>query len=399
MKRILPSLFFLLLMNTLSGQIRFEPGYLLTNEGERIECLIKNVEWKSNPTKFKYQLREGGETKWGDLESVREFGIGESIKYRRFTVAIDRSSDQQKHLSELREPQFKEETLFLKLLVAGSLDLYYYEEGELRRLFIHQSPVPPEQLVYKRFYTGPEKVGHNHYFRRQLLDKLKCPEIPSTKILSLEYQADDVVELLLDYERCLGTNYTDYHSQRTRPQFFLSLRPGWGQASLEVIDRATNLSRLNYPRSSSLRLGIELEMVLAVNQRRWALLFEPNFRTYRNTTQRFGEEVVVDYQSLELPIGLRHYLFLNSKAKIFVNASGAVDLPIDGIIDYQIQGADLSLSSYLNLLFGVGFDFDHRLRGELRYGTNRNVLSGYDLLLAKYRSFQLILGYTFGLRK
>ena len=41
-------------------QIRFEKGYFITNYGKRIDCFIKDIDWKNNPTKFDYKLNEEG---------------------------------------------------------------------------------------------------------------------------------------------------------------------------------------------------------------------------------------------------------------------------------------------------------------------------------------------------
>ena len=44
-----------------SAQIKFEKGYLITNNGERKEILIKNKDWLNNPTEFTYKIAESTE--------------------------------------------------------------------------------------------------------------------------------------------------------------------------------------------------------------------------------------------------------------------------------------------------------------------------------------------------
>ena len=69
------SLFLLLMVVCSYGQIRFEKGYFITNENQRTECLIKNVDWKNNPHEFLYKLKDRKETQKGTIQSVKEFGI------------------------------------------------------------------------------------------------------------------------------------------------------------------------------------------------------------------------------------------------------------------------------------------------------------------------------------
>ena len=57
------------------SQIIFEKGYLINNSNEKIECLIKNNDWKNNPETFEYKLSENSEPAIADVKSAKEFGI------------------------------------------------------------------------------------------------------------------------------------------------------------------------------------------------------------------------------------------------------------------------------------------------------------------------------------
>ena len=71
-----------------------------------MDCLINNVDWKNNPTKFTYKLSETTEEKTATLETASEFG------------------------SEL---------LFLQTLVKGKATLFSYEEKSLCVSFSRQT--------------------------------------------------------------------------------------------------------------------------------------------------------------------------------------------------------------------------------------------------------------------
>jgi hypothetical protein len=89
------------------SQIRFISGYFINTNGETINCFIKNVDWKNNPTSFTYRLSENATTETGNIKSVQEFGVLNSFKYKRFTIDIDRSSSQLNQLDTIGEPVFK----------------------------------------------------------------------------------------------------------------------------------------------------------------------------------------------------------------------------------------------------------------------------------------------------
>ena len=44
------------------AQISFEKGYFINNANQKTNCLIKNQDWKDNPTEFEYKLDENSES-------------------------------------------------------------------------------------------------------------------------------------------------------------------------------------------------------------------------------------------------------------------------------------------------------------------------------------------------
>ena len=133
-----------------SGQTNFENGYFINSDGATINCLIKSIDWKKNPSGFKYKLSKNDKTKTANLIDVAEFGINNFSKYIRATVNLDRSPSNLDLLTEQRDPVFNEETLFLKVLIEGEANLYLYEDTDLRRFFFNVKTSDIQQLVFKK---------------------------------------------------------------------------------------------------------------------------------------------------------------------------------------------------------------------------------------------------------
>ena len=113
------TIFFLFFISTCTstfGQITFEKGYFIDNSGRQTDCLIKNLDWKNNPTSFHYKISEQGEVSVKDITEVEVFNIINGAKYIRKTVEINRSSDKTSELDEKRKVEFNQEQLFLKEL-------------------------------------------------------------------------------------------------------------------------------------------------------------------------------------------------------------------------------------------------------------------------------------------
>ncbi|RZJ48536.1 MAG: tRNA modification GTPase, partial [Flavobacterium sp.] len=132
-----------------NAQISFEKGYFISNNGKRTECYIRNLDWKGNPKEFKYKLQlNDPEVKIENIATTEEFGIDTENKYKRFKIKIDRSDDDIKKITTNRDPDWREETIFLKILVEGDATLYSYSENNTNRFFYSTKTIPTEQLIY-----------------------------------------------------------------------------------------------------------------------------------------------------------------------------------------------------------------------------------------------------------
>ena len=81
MKKQLLFLLITILSFNCYSQISFEKGYYIDNSNQKTNCLIKNIDWKNNPTQFEYKLSENSESKKKTIESIKEFGINNISKY------------------------------------------------------------------------------------------------------------------------------------------------------------------------------------------------------------------------------------------------------------------------------------------------------------------------------
>src|SRR5690606_25081600 len=132
------------------SQIVFEKGYFIDESNQRIECLVRNVDWRNNPTEFEYKMSEDSDLLRASIGTVTEFGVDNVSKWVRATVDIDQSGDGLNDLSKERNPVFEEKRVFLKVLIEGKASLFLFREGNLTRFFYRKDDSEIRQLVYKR---------------------------------------------------------------------------------------------------------------------------------------------------------------------------------------------------------------------------------------------------------
>ncbi|MEH0154416.1 tRNA modification GTPase [Limibacter armeniacum] len=399
MKRYL--LIFLILVNFSAKsytQIIFEKGYFIDNDSQKIECLIKNIDWKNNPIKFDYKISESQSSESIGIDSVLEFGIGDVSKYRRYTVEIDRSSELLNNLSIHRNPTFQKEQLFLKVLVEGDAILYGYEDGNLKRFFYQKrnEEEAPKQLVYKAYQNKGGYIGYNNQFRQQLWNHLKCEKISLKDIERLDYEKKDLIGLFVQYNGCSGeAAVVSYEPSKKRDIFDLTLRLGMAYSQLMVKSSIYGdyTSTVNFEDKITFRVGLQAEFYLPFNKNKWSVLTEPTFQCFISEGVIRDNVNKIHYQSIEVPIGLRHYFYLNHKNKLFLNGVFLVDFSNNSKIDRE-NAVDLEIKTRNNWAFGFGYKYRNKYSCEVRYQTNRELLSDYLYHSANYSTLSLMLGYT-----
>ncbi|RFN58426.1 porin family protein [Marixanthomonas ophiurae] len=390
-KTILILLVSFLSLNTFA-QIKFEKGYFINNQGIKTNCLIKNMDWRDSPTEIEYKLSENEKVKKASIATIKEFKVSETQKYERHIVEIDRSSDVLSRINYKKKPTFKEEQLFLKVLVEGNATLYLYKDSNLSRYFYKTETKEIEQLVFKKYIIETYKVAENNRYKQQLWNNLKCDDYSMNSIDKIGYNAGNLTRFFVKYNECINAEYYDYTKNQNKLVFNLSIRPGVRFSTLVIDNAIRNSSFTDFGNNTSFSIGLEGEFKLPFNKNKWALIVEPTYQ-YLKTEKENQQTIKVDYTSVEVPAGLRHYFFLNDKSKIFINASYVFDFSLNSVIEFE-ESTDLEVKSSTNFAFGIGYNFNDRYSAEFRIATKRRILNSYLFWGSEYNNVSFILGYT-----
>ena len=359
------------------SQISFENGYYIDNNNQKINCLIKNLDWENNPTEFTYKLTENSELNKKTIKSVKEFGIHNSLKYVRSSVKIDRSSNKSYELDNERKAKFQKEELFLKVLVEGKSILYSYVDVSLTRYFYSIGESNIEQLVFKSYTTSEYRILTNNRFRSQLWNNLKCSDIKKSKLENLKYRKSDLVDFFVVYNSCNNQEYINFEEKQKKDLFNLTLRPRLNISSL------SNYRNTNIENQQGFGFGLEAEFIFPFNKNKWSFIIEPTYQRFEKESER---NVIINYSSIEFHVGIRHYFFLNDNSKIFINASPIYDFSLS---DSQINSEKVKTA--FNMALGLGYKYKDKYSIELRHQTPRRFDSNFA---NEYKTLSIIFGYS-----
>lgn len=399
MKQLSNSLivFFLMISSSLIAQIEYKSASFIDNSGNKIDCFIKDVDWKSNPTFFEYKLSENEAVQIAKIENVASFQIGESTKYIRKKVEMDRW-DKFMAPSAQKQPVYKSETLFLKELVTGSSNLYEYVDGSFSAYFYSLDGEKLQQLIQKQYVLNDgtkDVVYRNDLYKMQLQAALNSPTATSSDLKNLNYYRTDFMKVFEKYNQSRGnlTNVADQKDMSIKLHLTPRIGLNRNNVTADVTFQENSDYKYDFGSKSNLRVGLELEAVLPFHKGKWAVAFEPVFTSYKadNNGTEYTDDI--DFQVLEMHLAARHYMFLNAKSKLFVNAIYVQSIDTKGSSYFPSRrafGSEYHLKP--NFSVGAGYKYGN-FSAEFRY-AGKQFLVRRDYFEVTYSSFALILGYT-----
>ena len=401
----LPLLFLLFASLFTYSQIRFEKGYFITNTGEHYEVLIKNVDWKNNPSAIDYKLNAEDQLKRISVDQVQLFEVYNQSKYVSGMVDIDRSPSNLDQMSDEREPTFIKEKIFLKEIVSGDATLYEYTDGNLTRFFIKRGTENIIQLIHKPYLHDKYSIAYNDAYKEQLKNMLVCTGIKDSSIDNMTYKKNALEKVFLQYNNCNNPDYQPVIATKRKGKFNVSVRPRLTISDAET-EKPSPVFETKFESKNDFGIGVELEYVLPFNKNKWSIILEPTYRTYRSEVYKSWASLpdqiyvsTIEYQSLQFPIGLRHYFFINQKSKIFINGVVVIDAAMDAKIEQKgFEGYvynTYEIKTKPNIAFGAGYNFNNKFGAEVRYFTSSNITSSFVDYRTNYKALSFILSYNF----
>jgi len=388
--KLIFTLFLLISFNGFA-QISYVEGYFIDNNNNKVVCLIKNEDWLRTPESITYKRNATDEPATLKKTEMREFSVLHN-KYVRALVKMDTSSQSNKNLTMTRKPLWSNRDVLLKVLVEGKAKLYYYDNKDLVLFFFSVDSSGIEQLEYKSYMSTDRasdqlKVVKNLTYINQLKTQVSCgTEFSKISTSKMKYTRDFLMDYFERYNTCSGgENIIHKRSTVQSKMFHLKVTPGIDFSAAKV--ESVNPPDQEFPsRQPNFRIGVEAEFILPFNNNKWSLTIEPTYQQYQNDLA-----VPITYKSIELPLGLRHYFYLNKDLRLFINGAFVVDLPLEHTAEFSNFTLDTKRPK-VNFAFGLGLNYK-RLTLEGRYYTIRTGLDSTGSYHFDFTKASVIFGY------
>jgi hypothetical protein len=127
-------------------------------------------------------------------------------------------------------------------------------------------------------------------------------------------------------------------------------------------------------------------MILPFSRNKWAILIEPEYRTYSSSP---GAGYNINYKALQVLLGGRYFLFLSPESKLYLTAGLFTNFSFGPPLEYETFGLDIE--PRLGGTVAAGFRFKDRFGIEVQYQFPEQVLGNYSYERANLTTTSLVL--------
>jgi hypothetical protein len=400
LRTLLGLLSFFLVLTPAWGQL--EAGYVITAAGERQACLIDNKDWQNNPREIRYQLEAGGAIQTASPLEIREFGVEGYPPYRSALIWIDQSSPRPDRLDEQAEPKWRQDTVFLKVLVDAHAALFFYRESDLQRFFFQVAGDTLEPLVFKeylKYYKDRVGVMHkgitqNVSYRGQLqrlYNQSGCEE--EIGLMQTDYKHKDLVDFFVELNACWGKAIVF----KDRPRA-VTLRAAVG---LGVEGNTLSFVGGNFGQTIGGRYAALIELTPRARHQRWAFLLEASLRNhqvsgdfvYNSNAFATVYDAQVDYLALQGALMIRHFVPIKG-TRLMIEAGSSLEYDFDSQLIVDEGHAQFAIHTTAPILAGLGLEKGRWLLAARYYGP-RNPLVNHEFLQFRMQGVSLMAYFYF----
>ena len=384
MKNVLLLLFIFLFSFRVYAQEKYELGYYIDNQGNKIEGYIENLDWRNNPEIITFKKNLSSSSQEIDIGQMSAFGIADICKFSRYRVYIDVSSTKVDNLSTESAPDLKEMTVMLRVLVSGELTLYQHRTNTWNQFYLKKNG-NIQSLIYKKYRNYKKEIFENKGYQGQLWESFRCPDLTTAKLQKLKYTKASLTKFVKSYYACENMVIDFQPRKKKSNEFHLYAKLGARYA--DVFFKSGNSGKIAvFPEEINPRVGFDIEYVLPFRNGHWSLIAEPAYQVYKAETLTD----TINYQSIEMPIGFRYYFFFNQRSRIYVQPAMQLEYAITK--DLKVNNRDFDLGSGFNVNLNIGYMY-RRFTLEAKLGLQRQLLVNYLSTTAFYNHFTMTAGY------
>jgi hypothetical protein len=398
MKKKITMIILFIGLNAIS-QNKFEKGYFITNNNEKVTCLI-DVEF-STISNTLYYKKNDGELLRENINNLKEVKTQHSY-FKRHNVRID----ERKILNNTKELILINKSLLLEVLINGEIELFIHQKSATN-FFYKTKNSSLINLEYKKYISDKSKITDNNLFQKQLWNSFNCNNKTPSYFTNIKYSKKDLSLFFKEYLKCKNIKFVEFGSYQKKYAFndYFILRPlvGISNSSIRLkLQETVDDLEIN-PSSTSITYGAEIDFTLPVLREislSISYLSEQKINDKGEYKTKLGHNTTRNskyyYESSfsKIPIKLRYNYFINSNKILSFNA-GVNFNSLSGYYEYIRDVDDFKFissnfkESFTSYNLGLGFKYE-KYFFELNYSPHNTTLDNWE---HKNNNISILIGY------
>ncbi len=394
------------------GQNELKDGYYIDKGNIRHVGAFASFELESindNNTQVTFRPQGAGQTYQVSAEDIIEIGIANDVKLKKYTVDLD-DSNYINVGNASKYAEFITVTTFLNVIVEGKASLLAFESRFGDKYFYQIGTDNPQQLIYKKFRLKQNVAPQeNVEFRQQLQEKLSCESDPFSKFSALEYKKPVLIEIVRNYNQCMGGETVGYENiKRNKVTFMYGAYGGLYFSKAKVKgDKSVSDTETTYS------AGMDFEFLSPARQ--WGYFAKIELEKSAVNVDRVERYSVSDvyikdsykFNSLTLDamVGARFHFNRAAANHLFIDGAVGVNFPFSGDIEVDRSFITDSEGPVTNTTifdpqtnvfgnFGLGYSFNRKFSVSGRIESPKVILLQGDNNVS-YLRYGINVGYTF----
>ncbi len=375
---------------TLQALAQDQPGYYINADGQRTEGFFKTSDFY-NPNTLEFRKVDEADFIPLATDNLTEYGIADEFKFRKFSI--------------------DNRTIFLNTLVEGQATLYSHRSERYTVYYytVTNKYAQPVMLLHTPSRGSEARKPENNAFREQLKQDVACPE-NMVNFDRLQYNERDLTDVFTRYNTCSGATQVVYENSSARTnRMYFTLFAG-------LFNNNFSLENMSAPYNddNSLSAGLGVEAAYCFPNNYLEVFSRLEFENFSTTIQKDFPEPIgyrthyIDINStfINLFVGPRMYIKVNSSSRIFADASFGFSVPFgemneswvntEGTVVTNESRKEYDLDTAVCGNFGIGYVYNNKFGVVLRYETDREIFSSTNTgYTGKLKRIGINLRYTF----
>lgn len=367
---------FLFILVTLSGPLfsqnkNWQPGYVLSIEGDTLKGLLDYQDWKRNPKSISFKSKVGEEKRYAAdqidqfyVKTANELYFGRIVRTDQSSL---RSSDV---INLLNQNIYKTDTVFLKVLVKGEKNLFQFDDGKRVHFLIGENGNIRELEIKKQRVSqnsGYAVLTINMY-REQLRSVMSDCTPKNVDINRLMYGTKSFIKVFLAYHEC-KSSHVEYINQSNDAFKFVFGITGGAQSTNVKVSSSEGFPTLvsdDYSTSYGPIAGLTCDIIIPKSRGAWSIansLIYSNYSTSEVTVLPSGlntytSDININFSHVKLTNLFRFKFVSNHKFSPFINLGISNSFALKSEF-YSIR----ETSGFLNMTERIDYDTRNHEQG------------------------------------